>query len=886
MLNLEQCLKASRPLIFVTCESDIEVLKFLSDKCPSNNFYVYSSTFMKGVKLADLIKKKFLEMPGGSGRLSTADFLESIYARTFKEETSVFDTYVFLDCDTFINDKQVIRRIKDVVSRYQSDPGYTVNMVFLSQTVCVPPALERLSEVVFFDLPNEAQLKELSDHLAAEKDGLDLKNKPSDEVVANLKGLTQFEAEQAYIQSYSMYDDINIDFVRSFKKSSIAKTDLLSLLESDVTFDDIGGMNTLKEWITKSSGGWTLEGKKFGLPLLKGLLMVGLPGCGKAQPLDSVVFTTKGPVKMGEVKVGTKVLTPGGSSAKVLEIFPQGVVDVYKITFEDGTSVECTKDHLWKVHIRDRRHIADTWVVPTSFLTDKITGRYEKANNIYVDVPIMARLEQKRLPIDPYVLGALIGDGCLVTGTVGFTSMDPQIVNRFKSVVAKKNCSLNKITGGRHGRALQYSIAGTRKKRENRFTKELKNLGLMGKGSHEKFIPEKYLYASHSQRIELLHGLMDTDGSAGKLGTIEFSTSSKQLSRDFKNLVESLGGLCFIRERDTCYYKDGKKIPCRKSYRCFIRININPFYLDRKKKRVQKRTKYAKIRRVMTSIDYVGKKPCQCIAVDDIQNLYMTNNYVVTHNSLTAKALGNIWKLPVLSFDPGRVFSSRVGESEHNIRRVLKIVENVAPCVLMIDEIEKAFAGSHSSTFSDSGVTARVIGTFLNWMQDCTAPVFTIATSNNIQYLPPELIQRFDEKFFVNLPTNSERSDIFRIHLRKVGRDPAKFDLERLSTASKDLSGREIEQTIREAMYDAFYIKKDLTTEIIIKVLEKKTNLITTMSEQLQYLLEWVGWSEEKEDGIRARFASRPDSLDMKRVKDEIEKLCKDTEKKKPFDKY
>jgi AAA+ superfamily predicted ATPase len=487
---------------------------------------------MKGIKLKDLLAKKFQD--AGQGKtVSTFDFLDTIYNRVFKEATNIFDTYIFLDCDSYINDRQVIRKIKDIVTRYQSDTEYTVNMIFLSQTVCVPSLLERLSEVIYFDLPNEEQLRKLSDHMA-EEDQLNIP-KPPDEVVHNLKGLTLFEVEQAYVQSWQMYQDVNLDFIRNFKKSAIAKTDLLSLLESNITFDDIGGMETLKKWITKSYGGWTVEGRKFGLPMLKGLLMVGLPGCGK---------------------------------------------------------------------------------------------------------------------------------------------------------------------------------------------------------------------------------------------------------------------------------------------------------------------------------------------------------------SLTAKALGNIWKLPVISFDPGKVFSSRVGESEHNIRRVLKIVENIAPCVLMIDEIEKAFAGSHSSTFSDSGVTARVIGSFLNWMQDSTAPVFTIATSNNIQYLPPEMIQRFDEKFFVNLPQHEERIEIFRIHLKKVERNPEKFDLEALARESKDLSGREIEQTLREAMYDAFHSKCELETRIILNVLSKKTNLLTTMSEQLQYLLEWVGWNEDKNDGIRARFASVPDNLDMKRVKSEIESLCKNIEKKKPFDDF
>jgi SpoVK/Ycf46/Vps4 family AAA+-type ATPase len=387
--------------------------------------------------------------------------------------------------------------------------------------------LERLSEVVFFDLPNKKLLKEHSDSLITK---LELKKEawPSDEVVNNLKGLTLFEAEQAYLQSWQLFQKIDLDFIRNFKKSAVAKTDLLSILETGISFNDIGGMETLKKWIVNSYGGWTVEGQNFGLPILKGLLLVGLPGCGK---------------------------------------------------------------------------------------------------------------------------------------------------------------------------------------------------------------------------------------------------------------------------------------------------------------------------------------------------------------SMICKGIGNQWGLPVISFDPSRVFSSRVGESEQNIRRALTIVENISPCILFIDEIEKGFAGSQSSTFSDSGVTSRVIGSFLVWMQECTKPVFTVATSNNIRYLPPEMIQRFDETFFVGLPQHKERADIFDIHIKKLKRDSEKFDLNAIAKASKDLSGREIEQTLRESMYQAFHTKKELDTKIILETLNKKTSLLKTMGEQLSFLIDWVGYDEEKNDGIRARFASPPDSLDMGRVKSEIDNLLKDIDK-------
>jgi len=526
MLSLDQCLKANRPIIFVVVQNELELLNYIYDEYDSiDNWYVYSETLSSILRLTDIIEEKFTKETKASLIIRNLDY---ILKKNYNEENCKFDKYIFLDCHTYIKDPQTIRKIKDILNRYQMEEEFTMNLIMVSQSICIPEELERLSEIVFFDLPDEEALRKRSDKLTKD---LELSNDkaPTPEVINNLKGLTLFEVEQAYLQSHSLYGKIDINFIRNFKKSAIAKTDLLSILETDVVFDNIGGMENLKNWITKSYGGWTIEGRDFGLPLLKGLLLVGLPGTGK---------------------------------------------------------------------------------------------------------------------------------------------------------------------------------------------------------------------------------------------------------------------------------------------------------------------------------------------------------------SLFMKAVGNEWKLPVILFDPSMLFSSILGDTENNMRRVLKIIEGMSPTILIIDEIEKAFAGLHSSGFSDSGVTARVIMKFLIWMQECTKYVFIIATANNIQYLPPELINRFDETFFVNLPQYEERKDIFSIHINRLNRDISKFDFDILSKNSKDLSGREIEQTLREAMYDAYYNKKELTTEIILEVLNKKTNLLTTMAEQLKYLLEWVGWDDEKKDGIRARYASVPPSLNMEQVHSEINNILKNIEGK------
>ncbi|MDD2703009.1 MAG: AAA family ATPase [Candidatus Omnitrophica bacterium] len=219
--------------------------------------------------------------------------------------------------------------------------------------------------------------------------------------------------------------------------------------------------------------------------------------------------------------------------------------------------------------------------------------------------------------------------------------------------------------------------------------------------------------------------------------------------------------------------------------------------------------------------------------------------------SLTAKSVANLWKLPLLRFDVGRVFSGIVGSSEENMRKAISTAESIAPVVLWIDEIEKAFSGVQSSTFSDAGTSARVFSYFLTWLQEKTRPVFVIATANNISLLPPEILRkgRFDEIFFVDLPFPDEREEIFTIHIKKRRRDPKKFDVKLLSRDSEGFSGAEIEQAVISSLFDAFVAGGDLTTGDILKSLKETVPLSQTMREQIENIREWAR--------MRARPASK-----------------------------
>ena len=210
--------------------------------------------------------------------------------------------------------------------------------------------------------------------------------------------------------------------------------------------------------------------------------------------------------------------------------------------------------------------------------------------------------------------------------------------------------------------------------------------------------------------------------------------------------------------------------------------------------------------------------------------------------SLCAKAVSRFWQMPLLRLDMGQLFGPLVGESEKSMRRMIHVIESLAPVIVWIDEIDKGFSGLGRGADSDAGTASRVFGTFITWLQEKSAPVFVIATANNVEVLPPELLRqgRFDEIFFVDLPTLEERKEIFRIHLALRRRNPARFNLEQLAHASAEFSGAEIEQGIISALHDAFDRSQDIDQEILIQALRATRPLAVLMAEQINKRREWA----------------------------------------------
>jgi hypothetical protein len=228
-----------------------------------------------------------------------------------------------------------------------------------------------------------------------------------------------------------------------------------------------------------------------------------------------------------------------------------------------------------------------------------------------------------------------------------------------------------------------------------------------------------------------------------------------------------------------------------------------------------------------------------------------------TGKSLTAKVASSILQRPILRLDAGKLFAGIVGESEANLRRAIATAEAISPCICWLDELEKSFGNRGGE--SDGGTSSRVLGSFLSWLQERTAPVFLIATANDISQLPPELLRkgRLDEIFFVDLPDDGERDAIWRIHISRRGRDADTFDIHAFVQLSEGFTGSEIQQAVTDALYDCFDQGKELDTGSIVRAIDGTVPLSITMAEQIKRLRQWAG--------NRARRASSRSSGDANR---------------------
>lgn len=339
----------------------------------------------------------------------------------------------------------------------------------------------------------------------------------------------------------------------------------------------------------------------------------GAAGAGKALRHGEKVLLTSGFVNIEDVQVGDEVITPSGKKEIVKGVYPQNKVDIYRVVFQDGNSVDVCGDHLWSYH--EARGRGKNKVSSTIHLKE----RMDKGFRPIIPLTEPVEFSPKTLAVKPYTLGVLLGDGCLVSTGNTFVSEDPEIIER----VISDGYEVRKYSNNGTSKACNYGVL--------KLNKQLISLGLKFTNSKTKFIPNEYKTSCISDRFSLIQGLMDTDGYVDKNGNCEYTTVSESLALDVKEVLNSLGFTCTITTKIGKYKLNGKDKLCSKVYTLYIRGKYQNklFSLTRKKER----TKYKKVGNRIISIEKIGIDYATCISISGEDKLFLTTNYIVTHNS-------------------------------------------------------------------------------------------------------------------------------------------------------------------------------------------------------------------------------------------------------------
>lgn len=456
-------------------------------------------------------------------------------------------------------------------------------------------------------------------------------------------------------------------------------------------------------------------------------VLIGEPGVGKAQPLYAKILTPTGWTTMGEVKVNDEVLTPNGETTKIVGIFPQGEKDIYRITFKDGKETEACGEHLWKVSglpVGKKRLKSEYQILDTLTIKNKLeTTNYKiKTPLISSEVSNSKHNSDETFIVSPYLLGLILGDGCVTNNTVEISSADEEILESVEFGIGEHYKLVNK---GKYDYRIVENQRNKYKGRSkynkgeigNDILKELDILGLRGVKSYDKYIPKKYMNTSLNNKLSLIQGLMDTDGTVTKTGAISYSTTSKQLANDLKELIWSIGGLAKIKEKQTYYTYKGVKKEGKLSYTVSIRYQ-NPkelFKLNRKIERLSDNYQYKNnLKNEIVNIEYIGKKEAQCIMVEDEDHLYITDDYIVTHNTAIVEGLAMLikeGKAPRVILDK-RIYSLDLssivagtkyrGQFEERMKAILDELKQNPNVVLFIDELHTIVGAGNAQGSMDA----------------------------------------------------------------------------------------------------------------------------------------------------------------------------------------
>ena len=358
-------------------------------------------------------------------------------------------------------------------------------------------------------------------------------------------------------------------------------------------------------------------------------------GLGKAQPLHANILTPNGWREMGTLRVGDRVINSQGGTSCITGVFPQGEKEIFRVTFTDGSTAECCADHLWAVQSPVQKHRGQAYLVKA--LHEFSGDLHDKHGNTKWFIPMVKPVElaTQAVPFDPYFMGLLLGDGCFRQNSIQLSSGDAEIVNYVAQELPPS------LAMHRQGDSCDYIFVKNVAGWTNELMQHIKLLELKGKDSKGKFIPEAYLLNDPPTRLALLQGLMDSDGYMSAQGDVcQFTSVSPALVEGVTFLVQSLGGTVKQSNKIPTYTHKGESRTGQLAYTLTLSLppHIQPFRLTRKASLYRPKTKYQPYRGIK-AVELVGTMPAQCIAVDAPDRLYVTDNFVLTHNTIQTLAM-------------------------------------------------------------------------------------------------------------------------------------------------------------------------------------------------------------------------------------------------------
>ncbi|MBD3404692.1 MAG: AAA family ATPase [Candidatus Lokiarchaeota archaeon] len=704
------------------------------------------------------------------------DALEVIKASPDKQ------MFVFRDFHHFLKVPKIQRLVRDIAKKFRQTQCC---MVIISPINQIPPELEREITLVEFELPTRKEIEQTFDNLykANKKSIGTIDDSEKERIIQAAMGLTTDEAEAAFAKAIVERNMNQLDtpiskMVLGEKAAAVRKSGILEYFEAKETMGDIGGLENLKKWLQMRSKAFSTKAREFGLPMPRGILLAGIPGCVAA---GTKIIYKRGKrhggrtlnieelyAKFNNIRKGYD----GGPSwdhtiptfaqswdqetgrmifAEISHVLKKGEKTCIRITTDDAGYVEVTKDH-------------------PILMAD---GEFCEASDI------------------------IIGDKLLVRG-----SMLPKPKKNRKQKKKAKRASIDSLP-------IWYKSGSVKKVNTSSGVYEYK------RQRRSRLVIEAHMNGlSFDEYVEILRNCPKESESMRVLGP-EFDVhhiDEDAMNDNISNLMVMLSE----KHKDLHHHHDESKFDIEYTRESTV-----------------------------VKIEDVGVHETFDISIKEPgPHNFSTSNGIILHNcgkSLSAKATSNILGIPLIRFDVGRIFGGLVGQSEENMRSAIQTIEAIGNCVCWVDEMDKAFAGMGGGS-TDGGTSQRVFGNFITWMQEKTAPVFIVATVNRIDALPPELLRkgRFDEIFFVGLPSDDEREDILKIHVNKYGRDADKFKLDECVNKSTDFSGAELEEAVISGLYHAFYEDRDLESKDILKAIKTTNPLAKSRSRQLEDMAKWA----------------------------------------------